>query len=249
MYRLFFIDGNIRAVSHSSPWTYYSDVYTYRASAVKAIATFTKSSQCIDLLNGIIEKANAEAPATKKIPVLRKAPSLSRSLSRGSSRVLDNLKKGSCMSIRLPDEKVLFDAPPELTSSELTSKEYKNIETKYSFLKKMFSWRKYKRYTKRHFELEPQQSGVEISSVELARQETAGSIAAGGSEQKISVMPPAEELMGSTIYKLCCRDVPQTVLSASAKQKLVCCIYYELDENNMRCHISNCLNFMILSCC
>jgi hypothetical protein len=37
----------------------------------------------------------------------------------------------------------------------------------------------------------------------------------------VNLMPPPEELMGSTIYKLCCSQVPQYTLSEAAKQKLV----------------------------
>jgi hypothetical protein len=149
------------------------------------------------------------------------------SISGGSSNNLtqDPSKLiGTCMSIRLPDEKVLFDGRPEMKSAPLTSKEYKTIEQKYGFLKKMFTWKKYKRHTKRHVEYQSFQPETSVSTAELQRQENAASAIMGGgddADKKISLMPPAEELMGSTIYKLCCAQVPQCTLSESAKQKMV----------------------------
>jgi hypothetical protein len=233
MFRLFFIKGKLRAVCHTSPWTYYSDMYTHRAYVVKAIATYSRSMACAELIRSIMENSQEKISTKNNNHILKTIPSLSRmtsSLGRGASsnNMLDNKPKGSCMSIRLPDEKVLFDGKPEMKGSVLTSKEYKRIENSYGFLKRMFSWKKYKRNTKRHIDLESFQPEVTVSAAELKRQESAASAVRGGGgggggdvDKNVSLMPPAEELMGSTIYKLCCGLVPQYTLSESAKQKLV----------------------------
>lgn len=235
MFRLFFIRGKLQAVCHVSLWTYYTDIYSYRASVVKAIANYSRSLTCAQLLKSImdnsVEKGSAATTATpSSVPPMlnaaRKMPSLSRMTSHvgGSSKsLLDTKPEGSCMSIRVPDEKVLFDGKPEMKSSVLTSKEYKSVEEKYGFLKRMFSWKKFKRTTKRHVDLKPGQPDVSAPTVEeLRSRELVGSTDSLVTDRRVMRMPPPKELMGSTIYSLCCAQVPQCTLSEGAKKKLVC---------------------------
>lgn len=235
MFRLFFIKGVLRAVCHTSPWTYYSDIWTYKASVVKATANFSRSLPCVEIIKALTqnsrdkslpkEKSLKAMPSFSRMNSLGKSPSLSRmgSMSASSSNLMGTVEQGSCMSVRLPDERVIFDGKPEMKSAPLTSKEYKRIEQSYGFLKRMFSWKKYKRQTKRHVDYESFQPEMTLSIDELQRQESVASTLAGGTDadRKVNLMPPPEELMGSTIYKLCCSQVPQYTLSEAAKQKLV----------------------------
>ena len=48
----------------------------------------------------------------------------------------------------------------------------------------------------------------------------------GDSDKKMAVIPPGDELMGSTIYQLCCGEVPQDNLSTAAKEKIVSITYF-----------------------
>lgn len=185
MFRLFFIKGKLRAVCHTSPWTFYSDMYTYRASMVKAIANYSRSLACMEILKSITANSKEKFPKKKdenksKNHFLSKMPSYARMGSVSNFTEPEDEPKGSCMSIRVPDEKVLFDGIPEMKGSVLTSKEYKQVEEKYKFVKKMFSWKKYKRKTKRHVDLVSTQSEAPTATTEeLLRQQSLSSQATG----------------------------------------------------------------------
>ena len=175
MFRLFFIEGKLRAVCHSSPWTYYADMFTYRASVVKTIANYSRSAACTEILKSITAQSKEKFPKRKKekshANLLTAMPSLKRMGSVSLNEPEDE-RNGSCLSIRVPDEKVLFDGIPEMKGSALTSKEYKKVEEKYKFVKRMFSWKKYKRNTKRHVDLVPLQAEEPaLTPEELLRQE------------------------------------------------------------------------------
>jgi hypothetical protein len=157
--RLFFIDGVISAVSHSSPWVYYPEVarpflaplsdppqvWKNKTALVRAICEFADSKPVRSLLRAFMSRANdipspLSAPAGTIPPLTNPPPGRivprSLPLPPTTPKPVETTSPpppapSNVISVVLPDQQTIFGSYPALTTCTLTGSEYRSVDQKY----------------------------------------------------------------------------------------------------------------------
>lgn len=207
LFRLYFYDGELLAITPSSVWAYYPEIYANRDAILATIRAYSIKPAFKEMLKSILQKSKDprllkgdNVPLTDKEKIAQLMKGDQTPLPKiGESARATGERAGGVLSLYIPPEVELFHKLPYLQPVQLTDEEAVSCHSQYKFLNKLSSWKNIIKRSNNNLKKKKRDTNnndIPLSSI--------NNIALSEND----LMFP-KKLAGEDLYKQFCLDIPK----------------------------------------
>jgi hypothetical protein len=207
LFRLFFYDGELLAVTPSSEWAYYPEIFANRDAILATIRAYLIKLAIKEMIKAILLKS--KDPRLLKgdnVPLTDKEKMAQ--LMKGDQTPLPNIgesaratgeRAGGVLSLYIPPEEELFHNLQYLQPVKLTDEEAVSCHSQYKFLNKLSSWKNIIKKSSNNLKKkirDKNSNDIPLSST-------------NNSSLSENDLKFPKKLVGEDLYKQFCLDIPK----------------------------------------